>query len=187
MSASMQLHSSIVWVFHWPEIINPKTLESRWVYCFAMHAPCGHYHHHIWNCSCQECARYRVFESYREVDLSEKYAHWDFGNRDSTALIISIPLQPVWLDRLFNKTLDRWLEEDVKDSDLVQTLPLPIVRLIAGYALEPIVPGIDETDVTTEKPAIYLDSDKVCDFRVNDDDGSRVCYDKECTCIKKKK
>jgi hypothetical protein len=90
----------------------------------------------------------------------------------------SLPLFPVWFERLKTKTVDRWLEEDVKEA-LELPLPRGILRMIASYALEPVVPVGARKD---EEPPIYLDSDKLVDLRILDS----TCESKTCTCKKNK-
>lgn len=180
MSVSMQLPPS-VWILHW------RTRNEKFHYRFTLYSlPYfdmddmddddvleGAFH--IWNCQCRRCALVgRQFN--REANYQDE-PHWrSVTNDDKSAYYVKskhVSLFPVWIERLKNKTLDRWLEEDVKDLSL--SLPSGILRIIAMYALEPIIPtGEDEVS----DPPIFLDSDKLVDLRIL----NSTCTKKTCTC-----
>jgi hypothetical protein len=169
-----------VWILHWYEGEAPGYAFG---YRFVLHSPVTYDHemrtHHIWNCTCEDCARESQWQSWPHLDTWRDEPHWNPRRLKTDESYICftkrLVLFPVWYERLKNKTLDHWLEEDVKDLDL--PLPIGVVRIVAAYALEPVIPG---TSSAKDEPPIFLDSDKLVDIRVLDD----TCESKECTCKK---
>jgi len=171
---------SAVWILQWKGY-DPVTDTDKAGHRLALHVP-GEYdittrEYHVWNCRCNDCARMHILNPRENLSIGQE-AHWE-----SLATLVGfhgyirarrVSLFPVWIKRLKNKTLSRWLEEDVKD--LALPMPRGIIRIIAMYALEPIVPAGDGPN----EPPIFLDSDILVDFRkVN-----TVCSMKKCTCPK---
>jgi hypothetical protein len=101
-----------------------------------------------------------------------RYKHWDLSKllfpveRHLTGMYV-YNISNVWAARLVNNTLDRWLEEDAKDACKMLPFPVPLLRIIAAYALAPFHSLVTNSmRVTKRKPLeLYLDPSKLVELR----------------------